>query len=105
MNAFGAPHSAAAAAAPGPGPGAVPRRGFAADAELHRRETVERLYSAIRRLPKDTAALVLLYLEDMTYREIADVLEIPVGTVKSRLHAALVKLQEIWSQSPSFHEV
>lgn len=31
------------------------------------------------------APLVLFYLEDLTYREIADALEIPVGTVMSRL--------------------
>ncbi len=31
-------------------------------------------YAAIRQLPKAEAALVLLYLEDLSYREIADVL-------------------------------
>ena len=38
------------------------------------RETVERLYAAIRQLPKTDAALVLLYLDDMSYRQIAEVL-------------------------------
>jgi RNA polymerase sigma-70 factor (ECF subfamily) len=32
----------------------------------------------------------------MKYRDIAEVLEIPVGTVKSRLHAALARLTEDW---------
>jgi RNA polymerase sigma-70 factor (ECF subfamily) len=40
----------------------------------------------------------------MKYREIAEILGIPVGTVKSRLHAALVKLQETWNVTPSFYE-
>ena len=31
------------------------------------------------------AALVLYYLEDLAYKEIAEVLEIPVGTVQSRI--------------------
>jgi RNA polymerase sigma-70 factor (ECF subfamily) len=32
--------------------------------------------------------LLLLYVEDLSYRELADVLECPVGTVMSRLHRA-----------------
>ncbi len=48
--------------------------------------------------------LVLAYYQGLKYREIADILDIPVGTVKSRLHAALVKLQEMWSSSPSCYE-
>jgi len=32
--------------------------------------------------------LVLLYTEEMSYRELADVLDCPVGTVMSRLHRA-----------------
>ena len=31
------------------------------------------------------AALVLYYLEDLAYKEIAEVLEIPLGTVQSRI--------------------
>jgi RNA polymerase sigma-70 factor (ECF subfamily) len=39
--------------------------------------------------------LILAYHEDLKYREIAEILKIPVGTVKSRLHAALAKLQQM----------
>ena len=48
--------------------------------------------------------VVLAYYQGLKYREIADVLDIPVGTVKSRLHAALAKLQEAWNESPSLRE-
>ena len=51
---------------------------------------------AIERLPdalKQT--LILAYFQDLKYREIAEIQKIPVGTVKSRLHAALAKLQEM----------
>ena len=37
-------------------------------------------------------------------KDIADILKIPVGTVKSRLHAALVRLHEIWNASTSLQE-
>ena len=41
----------------------------------------------------------MAYFQGMKYRDIADALDIPVGTVKSRLHAALVKLTEAWEGS------
>jgi RNA polymerase sigma-70 factor (ECF subfamily) len=37
---------------------------------------------------------MLVYYQGLKYREAAEVLSIPVGTVKSRLHSALVKLSE-----------
>jgi RNA polymerase sigma-70 factor (ECF subfamily) len=37
--------------------------------------------------------LTLVYYQGLKYREAAKVLEIPVGTVKSRLHAAIRKLE------------
>ncbi len=39
--------------------------------------------------------LIMAYYQDMKYREIADAQKIPVGTVKSRLHAALAKLTQM----------
>lgn len=41
----------------------------------------------------------LVYYQGLKYREAADVLSIPVGTVKSRLHTAIVKLSEVWNQT------
>jgi RNA polymerase sigma-70 factor, ECF subfamily len=68
-------------------------------------ERRERVRASVDRLPDFLRqVLVLAYYQGLKYREIADVLEIPVGTVKSRLHAALVKLQEAWSKTPSLHE-
>ena len=46
----------------------------------------------------------LVYYQGMKYREAADVLEIPVGTVKSRLHAAIAKLTESWDDTHINHE-
>jgi RNA polymerase sigma-70 factor (ECF subfamily) len=41
----------------------------------------------------------LVYYQGMKYREAADVLGIPVGTVKSRLHAAVQRLTAMWDES------
>ena len=65
-------------------------------AELQGEERKEWVRTAIERLPdalKQT--LILAYFQDLKYREIAEIQKIPVGTVKSRLHAALAKLQEM----------
>ncbi len=63
------------------------------------RASVDKLPDFLRQV------VVLAYYQGLKYREIADILQVPVGTVKSRLHAALIKLQEAWSGSPSFGEV
>ena len=39
------------------------------------------------------AALSLFYLEDYSYKEIADILEIPLGTVRSRISRGMAQLQ------------
>jgi RNA polymerase sigma factor (sigma-70 family) len=41
------------------------------------------------------AALSLFYLEDYSYKQIADILEIPLGTVRSRISRGVVQLQQL----------
>ena len=43
---------------------------------------------------KHRTAVVLRYLSDLSYAEIAEVLNVPIGTVKSRLNHALACLKE-----------
>ena len=59
-----------------------------------RREAVERLYAAIRRLPEPDVALVLLHLDGLTYRQMADVLGTSEGNVGVRLTRARRALAE-----------
>jgi RNA polymerase sigma-70 factor (ECF subfamily) len=66
--------------------------------QLHQREVVERLYAAIRQLPKAEAALVLLYLEDLSYREIAEVLGISESNVGVKLNRAREALGELMKE-------
>ena len=65
----------------------------ARDAE--RSEERQRVSVAIRRLPRrEREVLVLREFQELTYREIAELLHIPIGTVMSRLYAARRRLAE-----------
>lgn len=67
-------------------------------------ETNDRLdlEQALRRLsPKLRSVLVLRYFLDLSYEEIGQVLQIPLGTVKSRLNQALHFLRHWLEESPA----
>ena len=71
-----------------------------ADDQMADEEARAWVRSAVDDLPEALkGAVLLVYHQGMKYREAADVLGIPVGTVKSRLHAALLKLNESWLAS------
>jgi RNA polymerase sigma-70 factor, ECF subfamily len=56
---------------------------------LEKKELRERVQRALNELdPEDAAVILLRDLQDVPYEDVARVLEIPVGTVKSRLHRA-----------------
>ncbi|MBI2823072.1 MAG: sigma-70 family RNA polymerase sigma factor [Planctomycetia bacterium] len=64
-----------------------------ADAEERRRW----IRDAVRALPDPLKGAVnLVYYQGLKYREAAEALKVPVGTVKSRLHTAITKLNEAW---------
>jgi len=50
--------------------------------------------------PKHKIVVVLHYLNGLNLAEIAEIVEVPVGTVKSRLHYALRKLRVQLSAHP-----
>lgn len=66
------------------------------------RERVEWLREAVAKLPEQLeAAVSLVYFRGMKYREAAQELSVPVGTVKSRLHSAVQQLGQQWDQTNS----
>ncbi len=63
-------------------------------------EQSEEVRRAVDELPESTRqAVLLVYFQGMKYREAAEVMSIPVGTVKSRLHAAIGRLNEVLSRN------
>ena len=63
--------------------------------QTEHRDTVEQLYKAIHQLPKTDAALVLLYLDQLSYQEMAEVLGISESNVGVKLNRAKKALGEL----------
>jgi RNA polymerase sigma-70 factor (ECF subfamily) len=69
------------------------------DEEAEAREELGIVRRRIAELPEDARAMVLLHFQQgLRYREIADVLGVPVGTVKSRVHWAVERLAREWGE-------
>lgn len=67
-----------------------------AELKLEREQDSRRLRSALDRLPEEfRLAVTLRHLENLSVEEIAEVMECPPGTVKSRIFYGLKKLREI----------
>ena len=63
------------------------------DEILEKRELAESIWRVIQALPGNEKEIILLReFQEMSYQEIADLLEIPIGTVMSRLYSARKKL-------------
>lgn len=66
------------------------------DDDLDRRELYAAIMKALTELPEDQRMVFILSeIQDLKYNEIAEIMEIPLGTVKSRMHTAVGRLQEL----------
>jgi RNA polymerase sigma-70 factor (ECF subfamily) len=77
---------------------AVTAAAFESGEQVEQRETVEQLYQAIHQLPKADAALVLLYLDDLSYREMAEVLGMSESNVGVKLNRAKKALSALMKE-------
>ena len=68
---------------------------------LVREEACDEMLTHVERLPAAQRSTLLLYiLEDFSLEEIAGITEVPLGTVKSRLHHAKRALRELVEKQP-----
>jgi RNA polymerase sigma-70 factor (ECF subfamily) len=66
----------------------------ATDAEVERREEARRIRSALDELPPDQRQVIeLAYFGGLTHSQIAEMLELPPGTVKGRMRLGLTKMR------------
>jgi RNA polymerase sigma-70 factor (ECF subfamily) len=74
----------------------IPDKGAPPDARILNRETREMVHRGLQKLsPELREAVVLRDLQDMDYREIATVLKVPEGTVKSRINRGRAELARL----------
>lgn len=66
-------------------------------AHVERKDRNRYVMQAVKRLPKNFREIIIMYhFHDMSYQEIANYLNIPIGTVMSRLYNARKALKQIF---------
>ncbi len=69
-------------------------------APLEKRELQERVQKTVMDMPEHLREILLLsYFHQFPYKQISEILDIPLGTVKSRLHAAVAHFADQWRAS------
>ena len=64
--------------------------------EYEKREQLESIEKALTKLEIiDREIVVLFYMEDKSYQEISEILDIPKTTIKTRLHRARLRLRDL----------
>jgi len=68
--------------------------------ETAKTEQAEKVRRIIENMPGNLREILLLaYFEQFSYKQMADILSIPIGTVKSRLHTAIVHFTKKWKST------
>lgn len=78
-----------------PDPSEYSRPGFA----LEQAEQGQRVHRALQRLSSEhRIVLVMKELEGQSYEQMSELLQVPIGTIRSRLHRARLELRELLEQ-------
>jgi RNA polymerase sigma-70 factor (ECF subfamily) len=74
--------------------------------DLERDETTVQVGEVIANMPQNLREiLILAYFNKFSYKQMAGILSIPIGTVKSRLHTAVARFARDWKASVGSKEV
>ena len=66
--------------------------------EVTMEETARRVREIVADMPENLRGiLILAYFEQFSYKHMAEILSIPIGTVKSRLHTAVMHFTKKWN--------
>ena len=72
----------------------------APDQPMERQELQQSVHQTVMGMPEHLREILLLsYFHQFPYKQIGDILDIPLGTVKSRLHAAVAHFADRWRSS------
>jgi RNA polymerase sigma-70 factor (ECF subfamily) len=64
---------------------------------MEKRELQEQVHNTVTGMPEHLREILLLsYFHQFPYKQISEILDIPLGTVKSRLHAAVAHFADRW---------
>jgi len=70
------------------------------DAPLEKRELRQKVQMTVTNMPENLREILLLsYFHQFPYKQISDILDIPLGTVKSRLHSAVANFADRWKSA------
>ncbi len=73
--------------------------------ELEKAETASRVRRIIADMPENLREILLLaYFNQFSYKQMAQILSIPIGTVKSRLHTAVGRFSKEWKAAGGTRE-
>ena len=68
--------------------------------KLQKSETASRVRQIIANMPENLREILILgYFHQFSYKQMAQILSIPIGTVKSRLHTAVARFGKDWKAS------
>jgi RNA polymerase sigma-70 factor (ECF subfamily) len=67
---------------------------------MEKRELRQKVQVTVTNMPENLREILLLsYFHQFPYKQISDILDIPLGTVKSRLHAAVANFADRWKSA------